>query len=52
MHRPLKIGTMPFLLLEDIGEPPYKIDRMLQQLRRQGVLSRVKGVGSRYVYKL
>ena len=32
------------LLLEDIGEPPYKIDRMLQQLRRQGVLSRVKGV--------
>ncbi|WP_251443573.1 S66 peptidase family protein [Veillonella intestinalis] len=32
------------LLLEDIGEPPYKIDRMLQQLRWQGILSQVKGV--------
>lgn len=32
------------LLLEDIGEAPYKIDRMLQQLRWQGVLSQVKGV--------
>lgn len=32
------------LLLEDIGEPPYKIDRMLQQLRWQGILAQVKGV--------
>lgn len=32
------------LFLEDIGEPPYKLDRMLQQLRHQGVLKLVKGV--------
>lgn len=31
------------LFIEDIGEPPYKIDRMLQQLRLQGILKVVKG---------
>ncbi len=31
------------LFIEDVGEPPYKIDRMLQQLRLQGVLKAVKG---------
>lgn len=31
------------LFIEDIGEPPYKIDRMLQQLRLQGILKTVKG---------
>ncbi len=32
------------LLLEDIGEPLYKIDRMLSQLRIAGKLGRVKGI--------
>ncbi|MFN2555285.1 MAG: LD-carboxypeptidase [Nitriliruptorales bacterium] len=32
------------LLLEDVHEPPYKLDRMLVQLRRSGVLDGVAGV--------
>ncbi len=32
------------LLLEDIDEPPYKVDRMLLQLRRSGVLNGLHGV--------
>jgi muramoyltetrapeptide carboxypeptidase len=32
------------LFLEDIGEPPYKIDRMLTQLKRAGVLQSVSGI--------
>lgn len=32
------------LLLEDIDEPPYKIDRMLRQLRAAGALERVCGI--------
>ncbi len=32
------------LLLEDVEEPPYKVDRMLTQLRRAGVLSGLTGV--------
>jgi len=32
------------LLLEDVNEKPYRVDRMLTQLRRAGVLSRVAGV--------
>ncbi len=32
------------LLLEDIGEPLYKIDRMLAQLRLAGVFDRLAGV--------
>lgn len=36
--------TGAILLIEDVGEPPYKVDRMLTQLRRAGVLSRVAGV--------
>ena len=32
------------LLLEDIDEPPYKVDRMLTQLRRTGVLRGLAGV--------
>jgi len=32
------------LLLEDVGEPPYKVDRMLTQLRRSGALAGVAGV--------
>ncbi|MCH8132711.1 MAG: LD-carboxypeptidase [Deltaproteobacteria bacterium] len=33
------------LLLEDVGEPPYRIDRMLQQLRGARKLEGVVGVG-------
>lgn len=31
------------LVLEDVGEAPYRIDRMLAQLRRSGTLDRVAG---------
>jgi len=33
------------LLLEEVGEPPYRIDRMLEQLRAAGKLEGVVGVG-------
>ncbi len=33
------------LLLEDVGEPAYRIDRMLNQLRQSGALDGVVGVG-------
>jgi len=33
------------LLFEEVNEAPYRIDRMLQQLRAAGKLSRVVGVG-------
>jgi muramoyltetrapeptide carboxypeptidase len=36
--------TGAILLLEEIGEPPYKIDRMLTQLRRCGALRGLAGV--------
>lgn len=32
------------LLLEDVGEPGYRLDRMLLQLRRAGVLARCAGI--------
>lgn len=32
------------LLLEDINEPPYRVDRMLAQLTQAGVFDRVSGV--------
>lgn len=32
------------LFIEDIAESPYKIDRMMQQLRLCGILDRVKGL--------
>jgi muramoyltetrapeptide carboxypeptidase len=32
------------LLLEDVQEPPYKVDRMLTQLRRAGALDGLAGV--------
>jgi muramoyltetrapeptide carboxypeptidase len=35
-------GTV--LFLEDVGEPPYRIDRMLTQLRQSGLLEGVQGV--------
>lgn len=36
--------TGAILLVEDVGEPPYKVDRMLTQLRRAGALAGVAGV--------
>jgi muramoyltetrapeptide carboxypeptidase len=33
------------LMLEEIGEQPYRLDRMLQQLRWAGKLDRLAGVG-------
>lgn len=33
------------LLLEDTNEPPYKVDRMLQQLRAAGKLDACAGIG-------
>jgi muramoyltetrapeptide carboxypeptidase len=32
------------LLLEDVSEPPYKIDRMFNQLRLNNVFKKVKGI--------
>jgi muramoyltetrapeptide carboxypeptidase len=32
------------LFLEDVGEPAYRVDRMLLQLRRSGVLEAVAGL--------
>jgi muramoyltetrapeptide carboxypeptidase len=32
------------LLLEDVGERPYRVDRLVQQLRDAGVFRRVRGV--------
>lgn len=34
----------PILFIEDIGEPIYKVERMLWQLRLRGVFERVAGV--------
>ncbi len=36
--------TGAILLLEEVDEPPYKVDRMLLQLRRAGVLAGLAGV--------
>ncbi|MEE6262180.1 S66 peptidase family protein [Plantactinospora sonchi] len=36
--------TGAVLLIEDVAEPPYKVDRMLTHLRRAGVLARLAGV--------
>jgi muramoyltetrapeptide carboxypeptidase len=36
--------TGAILLIEEVDEPPYKVDRMLTHLRRAGVLARIAGV--------
>lgn len=41
-YEPVTDGKI--LFLEDLGEPPYRIDRMLTQLRLAGKLDRVAGV--------
>jgi muramoyltetrapeptide carboxypeptidase len=38
-------ATGAILLLEDRGERPYRIDRLLEQLRCAGALERVAGIG-------
>lgn len=41
----LRTGGQPTLLfLEDVDEPPYRIDRMLLQLRESGALDGVRGI--------
>ncbi|MBQ9565057.1 MAG: LD-carboxypeptidase [Synergistaceae bacterium] len=37
-------GKGALLLLEEVGERPYRIDRMLNQLWQSGLLSRVNGI--------
>ncbi len=37
-------GTGSLLLLEEVGESPYRIDRMLNQLYQNGLLTRVNGI--------
>jgi muramoyltetrapeptide carboxypeptidase len=32
------------LVLEDVGEPPYRLDRMFTQLRNAGILARLAGL--------
>ena len=32
------------LFIEDVGEEPYKIDRMLTQLEQAGIFSKIKGL--------
>lgn len=41
-YLPALDGTL--LLIEDVNEPPYRIDRMLFHLRNAGVLSRIGGL--------
>lgn len=36
--------TGKILLIEDIGELPYKVDRMLNQLRLAGIFKKIKGI--------
>ena len=36
--------TDTLLFIEDVGEEPYKVDRMLTQLRLSGILDKVKGL--------
>lgn len=39
-----RIPTRGVLFIEDIGEPPYKIDRMIWQLKLSGVLKNISGL--------
>jgi muramoyltetrapeptide carboxypeptidase len=40
----LRTDRSTILLLEDVNEPPYKVDRMLLQLRQSGVLDELAGI--------
>lgn len=37
-------GTDAILVLEDVGEDAYRVDRMMQQLWQSGLLQRVRGI--------
>ena len=37
-------GDGALLLLEEVGEPPYKVDRMMRQLYENGLFDRVNGI--------
>lgn len=37
-------GERVVLFVEDVGEPPYRLDRMLRQLRHSGAFAGVRGV--------
>ena len=41
-HQPVLDGSV--LFIEDIGEPAYKIDRMLTQMKSAGIFNNIKGV--------
>jgi muramoyltetrapeptide carboxypeptidase len=50
LSTPFEVDTDgAILLLEDVAEKPYAIDRMLQQLAAAGKLARVAGVGIGYL---
>lgn len=40
----IKIPRNGILLLEDIGEEPYRIDRMIYQLKISGIFNKIKGL--------
>lgn len=39
----IKVPRNGILFLEDIGEKPYKVDRMIHQLKISGVFNKIKG---------
>src|SRR5262249_32381693 len=45
-YLPTMAGSV--LVLEDVTEPPYRLDRMLTQLELAGVLSQVAGIALGY----
>jgi muramoyltetrapeptide carboxypeptidase len=40
----LKIPKKGILFIEDIGEPPYKVERMMYQLKYAGVFEKISGL--------
>ncbi len=40
----IKVPKNGILFLEDIGEKPYKVDRMIYQLKISGIFSKIKGL--------
>ena len=40
----LKVPRNGILFLEDIGEKPYKVDRMMYQLKIAGIFNKIKGL--------
>lgn len=40
----MKLPNKPILFIEDVGEAPYKIDRMMWQLKLSGILEKLSGL--------